>query len=281
MQDTDNLKPIPEEDEDTAGSDTGEKEGDPIAFSEDKTSENLGSIPEEDTPELSEDEVIPPLQERVDTPEFEPLEPADEIQPAEGTLVDDKVVESKTRRFFRRFIRWTAGLLIIFGLGFLTGIFMIYQPAQQASETRNQQIAADLDTANDQILDLQNQIVDLKGQIADLEPLEATNNNLLAAQADFQIHIAILDARLDVANAMLSLKDDDSAQARISLAKTGETLDTISELLEPGQRDVVVEMAKRLDQVLSEIADNLYAAESDLDVLATDLLRLEDALLSD
>jgi hypothetical protein len=77
------------------------------------------------------------------------------------------------------------------------------------------------------------------------------------------------------------LKEDDNAQALVILDKTDQTLDTIGRLLEPAQRDVVASMTQRLELVMSEIDDDPYAAESDLDVLATNLLQLEDALFSD
>lgn len=281
MQDMDDIKPKPEEDEEFAGSEAGENEGDLFEFSDEKPSGDLESSPGVSMPETPDEEIVPPAQEEADVSEDESIESVEEGEFVEDKPIADKAVESNARRFFRRLIRWTTGLLIIFGLGLLTGIFMIYRPAMGESENAVRQITADLEAANDKILDLQTQISDLKTQIADLEPLEDANAELLAAQDDFRLHIAILEVRVDVASARLPLMAAESAQARVILVKTGESLDLIHELLDPDQQDVAVAMTERLNLVLSEIDDDPYAAESDLDVLATKLLELEDALFSD
>ncbi|MBE9524806.1 MAG: hypothetical protein IMY76_06880, partial [Chloroflexi bacterium] len=65
--------------------------------------------------------------------------------------------------------------------------------------------------------------------------------------------------------------------ALLALEKTDETLALIKSLLPVEQRDVVVAMEQRLELVLTEIAEDPYAAGSDLNVLATSLLQLEDA----
>jgi len=280
MQDPDNLSTERKEDDISDAAEANNKEDHPDLASEFETTADLESKPGGGEPETPEDEGALPVEEAV-VPEAEMIEPLEGLPTEEELAVEEKVEESKARRFFRKLIRWTAGLLIIFGLGLITSIIVFYRPAVKEAETTIQQLKSDISAKEDTILDLQEQITDLKSQIAELEPLEGANNDLLAAQADFQLHIAILDARLDVANAMLSLKGDDIAQARVVLNNTGKTLETISELLEPGQRDVVVAMVQRLDLVLSEIEEDPYAAESDLDVLSTNLLQLEDAFFSD
>lgn len=275
MQDIDDLKPIPEDDDETAGSDAEEKDGDSPELSDDEPLGDLESLPGESVPEIPAEAVIPTVQETVEAPDFESFE-----EDENGELVEAKPVDSKARRFFRRLIRWTVGLLIIFGLGLLTGIYVFYRPSLNESENSIQQISADLDDANERILDLQTEISGLKAQIASLEPFENENVDLLAAQDSFRLHIAILEARVDVASARLPLVAAESAQARVYLDKTGESLDLIIELLDPDQREVGLAMVDRLNLVLSEIDDDPYAAESDLDVLATKLLELEDALFS-
>jgi hypothetical protein len=295
MEDLDKIQPKPDENEEPPTAETGEMEVDPGTAIGDETSESQELIPGDDEIEIMEEMEPSPTEGEEIMPEFEPIEPGDEllsepepIEPEDELLPEEEVVlveaeveESKARRIFRRLIRWTAGLLIIFGLGFITAIFTLYRPAVQGSEIKIQQLNADMNSKESKILDLQNQISDLNNQIAELIPLEKTNNDLLAAQVDFQLHVAILDARLDVAAALLSLKEADNAQALVILDKTDQTLDTISRLLEPKQRDVVASMTQRLELVMSEIDDDPYAAESDLDVLATNLLQLEDALFSD
>jgi cell division protein FtsL len=283
MQDLNQIQPNPDENEDTPTGEAGEMEVNPGTVIGDETSESQELTPGNDEIEAMEEKEPSLTEDKGTMPEFEPIEPEDELLPEEeAVLVEAEVEEeSKARQIFRRLIRWTAGLLIIFGLGFITAIFTLYRPAVQGSEVKIQQLHADINSKESKILDLQNQISDLNNQIAELMPLEKTNNDLLATQVDFQLHVAILDARVDIATALLSLKEDDNAQALVILDKTDQTLDTIGRLLEPAQRDVVASMTQRLELVMSEIDDDPYAAESDLDVLATNLLQLEDALFSD
>jgi hypothetical protein len=274
MQDPENPIPNQQDDESQAEKDSNQDAVDQGTIVEDEMSDHQEGIAGESEAETGEDELPSPTPEVL--PISEDLEPLEEVEP-----VETEMEESRARRFFRGLIRWTAGILIIFGLGLITGIYAFHRPAIQKAEATIQQLRSDLDSKNAQIQDLQNQIADLKAQVSALEPFEETNQELLGAQSDFRLHIAILDARVDVANALLSLSKGETAQARVLLNNTGDTIDRINDLLEADQRDVVAAMAQRLELVLSEIDDDPYAAESDLDVLATNLLQLEDALFAD
>jgi len=218
--------------------------------------------------------IIPPFQE----PDPEDIQ-EDVSQAAVDQPVEEKVPESKMRSFFRSFIRWTAGLLIVFGLGLIAGIFGLYRPAVQQFRDKEDRIMADFDTANEDIKNLKNQISDLESQISNLQPFKASNDELLVEQRMLKLHSAILDARLDVATALLAIKNDDLAQTLVILEKTTNTLDQISDLLEDDKRAAVTDLKNRLDLVLSEIDKDPYAAQSDLDVLAAKLLQLEDSLI--
>lgn len=268
MQDTDNLDPISTGDESMTN----------------PTDENSIDDIFDEVPSLDESQTSPVEDERSSQLLEEPL--ADEGEPSgfppsdEGTL-EGEVEESKGRRFFRKFIRWTVGLLIVFGLGLLTGIFLLYQPATRENSQNVAQWTVEMDAANAQIADLQDQISDLNEQVLALEPLKDANNELLAAQDGYQLHIAILDARVDVTSALLAMAGGEDAVARITLEKTAGTLDKISKLLEADQREVITSMKGRLDLVMGEIDEDPYAAQSDLDVLSTNLLQLEDSLFKE
>ncbi|MBL7163410.1 MAG: hypothetical protein ISS57_12450 [Anaerolineales bacterium] len=186
--------------------------------------------------------------------------------------------ESKVRRFFRLLLRWTLGLLIVFGFGFLTAVYLLYRPEVQGTRELQNQIQSEQQAAEEQFAGLESEITALEGQIDDLNPLAVENEELLAAQGEFELHIAILDARVDVSNALLALAVDDPARARVSLDRTGEALATVSGLLPADQRAMVTSMEQRLELVLGEMEDDPYAAQSDLDVLSKSLLELEDAL---
>ena len=225
---------------------------------------------------------MPDIENEIFTPEENDIpaeipalieEPETAAAPIEEAVTEVKE-ESKARRFFRKTLRWTLGLLIVFGLGFTVAIFALYQPTLQKVEQGKSELAQ----ANGQIENLAGQITNLEGEIESLQALEDQNQELTAAQKDRDLYISILNARLDVANALLSLGEGDAAQARIILDKTAETLDTIKIMLEPDQREVVTAMQQRLELVLTEMENDPYAAQSDLDVLATSLLQLENSL---
>lgn len=263
MQTDNTIDPIPENDE---------IPGDEVFLDAEADDDLSGMI---DSPLEVQDEAAasPPTQAK-DEPEFT----GDESQPPPP--IEALVSESKTRRFFRAFIRWTAGTLIVFGLGFLAAIFLLYRPDLQKAKTVQQDLQAELTQAKDQITELQDQAAGLQDQVTLLKSLKETNDELLIVQQDLELHVAILDARLDVTNAMLALSDQDTARALVILDKTDETLDRIRELLPPEQQDSITALKQRLELVLSEIETDPYAAQSDLDVLATNLLQLEDSLIS-
>lgn len=264
MTEPNNEKPLPGDDEDSQVQ-NGEEDNLEEVFLD-----SLEPLPGEDLAAAVED-----IEPGMPIPTDELIEPVEEAIPKEPA------VESKTRRFFRKAIRWTIGLLIVFGLGLLAGIFLLYRPAIQEAENSMRVVAVDLADSNQEIADLRDQISGLEAQIAGLQPLKTENEALLAAQDGFNLHIAILNARLDVTAARLALSGDESARALITLEKTADSLERIGTFLEPEQRDMVTAMVQRLDLVLSEIENDPYAAQSDLDVLATNLLQLEDALFSE
>ncbi|MFC1996904.1 hypothetical protein ACFLXI_04760, partial [Chloroflexota bacterium] len=79
--------------------------------------------------------------------------------------------ESRSRRVFRKLIRWSVGLLIVFGLGFLTAIYTIYNPKLDEID----QLKTELDGASTTISDLeatisaqQDEIESLNAQISTL-----------------------------------------------------------------------------------------------------------------
>lgn len=248
-----------------------------------ETLEGLGLAPqtEEAVEETVTEETTPP-EEPPEEPEAPvlaaepeaaiPIEEVDEISAAD---------ESPVRRFLRNALRLTLGLLIVFGLGFLTAFYTIYQSATteiKLGQSRLEQSQADLDTANQQITTLGNQISDLEGQIKALSSLETEIQDLQTEIDAHTLHIKILRAQLDISTAILALSKDNRAQARLALNGTTETLKDIESMLEPDQREAVTPMQQRLELVLSEMEGDPYAAQSDLDVLAASILKLENSL---
>lgn len=263
MQDAENINPTPDDKE---------------TFADPEELESLAGNIEPKIPKV--DAFVPTL----DTPEKDEDQP-DEVfltTPAPDTpTVETPTTETRTRRFFRRLIRWTAGLLIVFGLGFLTGVFLLYRPATQEAKRNSEIIAIERTDAEGRVAGLETEIADLEAQIASLQPLKDRNDELILEQEAQHLHIALLDARVDVANALLALSDGNPAQVRVVLAKTPETLVTINSLLESDQQEVAGSLKERLELVLAEVDDDPFAAQSDLDVLGTKLLQLQDSLFSE
>jgi alkylation response protein AidB-like acyl-CoA dehydrogenase len=176
---------------------------------------------------------------------------------------------SRFRLFFQKLLRWTFGILIIFGLGFLLAMFILYLPNRQASG----QVMSDLQQSRQEAADLQSK----------LDGLKSLQNDLQAAQNELgnaNLHVAILSARNDVANAQLAMAQNQPEKAHLALDKTGDTLTMIGGLVDQSQKKVITNLESRLTLATGEIDANPYAAQSDLDVLATGLLELESALFS-
>lgn len=207
-----------------------------------------------------------PNLEKLTTPIPDDASPTAEVEPAPKT-------ESKIRRFFRALLRWTLGLLIVFGAGFIAAIFLLYRPEVAASKMQQAELQTQFTAA-------EAQIADLEAQINTLNPLANENKTLVANQMEYELRILLLDARLDVTNALLALAENDPPRAQVVLDRTTDKLTAMRALLPATQSGMVAGMEQRLTLILAEIEDDPYAAQSDLDVLANSLLALEDSLFS-
>jgi len=277
MQDTENTNQIPEGDE--LGSDN-----DKAPTTLENTSMNLeNNDPPSDENESDSPEpfVIPSLPGLNETPGIDAVDGQDDIPQSENEpLTSEEKVESKLQSFLRRLIRWAAGILIIFGLGLITGIYGFYKPATQEANRKIENIEIDLNSAIDNSEELKIQISDRDEKISTLQPYKSRNDELLVEQSNLYLHIAILDSRVDVANALLEINQENIAQAKIILNQTEKTLDRINDLLAQDLKVAVTEMKTRLELILGEIDRDPYAAQSDLDVLEEQLLHLEDSLIT-
>jgi DNA repair exonuclease SbcCD ATPase subunit len=196
--------------------------------------------------------------------------------------------ETRARRIFRKFIRWTVGLLVVFGLGFLAAVFSIYTPKVNELERSENDVSNAGITIQDlenQAAALQDQIDGLNGQINTLnqkiDGLENANQTLRDDQNDFNLHIALLKARVEVVSAQVEIFDENPAQARVLLENTDQTLTEIESLLPDDLKDVVAPLKTRLDLAISEIDTDPETAIDDLSILAGDLLEIENALFGE
>jgi len=173
---------------------------------------------------------------------------------------------SRLNRIALRLLRWLLGILIVMGLGALLAIYTLYMPTRQKLMDSQQQVEQ-----------ADQRVAELEGEVGNLSTFEEQNQDLLDELEKTTLHVTILSARADVAAAQLALAQNDPAKARLALSKTPETLKNLESMLEPGKKKLAKDMQARLDLAVKEIGENAYAANSDLDVLATGLLELENA----
>lgn len=182
--------------------------------------------------------------------------------------------ESRFRKFLRRLIRLLASILLIFGLGFLTAIYVFYQPkANELTATTKQ-----LEEARAEIESLNSEIDELNDEIARLKSLEDTNKELKATIDNKNLLINLLTARLNVKSALLAIQNDELAQAQTLLETTASVMENIQPTLPAKDRQTFETLQSRLDLALSELETDTYAAQSDLDVLLTGLEELQSSL---
>lgn len=221
-------------------------------------------------------------EEITETSESQQAEPQDEKKSAPEKMpgIPSTPPQKQPSSFLIRALRWTLGFLIVFGLGAITVIYFGLLPTQKNYRDTNQ----NLQTARQNIEEIQSQSqqeqANLQAEIDRLKTFENKNQELQNQLNQAELHVAILSAQNNVIAAQLALEKEDTNSASLALSQTPNTLDTISNMLEPNQRDVVTKMKDRLELATNGIDTNTYAALSDLDVLYNDLIKLENTLFS-
>lgn len=202
--------------------------------------------------------------------------PAAAAAPQEGAQPDQKRPLSR----WRRGVRWVLSLLILFGIGFAAALWLFFVPmrqqyakAQSALQSAEQAIQ-NKETAAGQ------QVNDLEAQVQSLQGLATRNQELENELQDAQLHNAILRAINDVTRAQLALAQEDTSQANLALSTTSNTLESISGMLAPNQRQTITNMQSRLELAQNELETDVYAAASDLDVLLANLVALENTFFA-
>jgi type II secretory pathway component PulM len=177
--------------------------------------------------------------------------------------------ETRLQRFLRLSIRWLAGFLIVFALGVLATVFVLYRP-----------ITDQLSRVRMNLQQSQQQVSQLESQVSQLKSLEAKNKALQDQLDKADLHIRILSALSDVNAARLDVANDDIPSARVNLTNTPDTLKELENLVGANQKDAVTAMQNRLDLALGEMDRDSFAALSDLEVLATNLVQLENTFFA-
>lgn len=199
--------------------------------------------------------------------EREPVAAEEPVPPFPPAGVPAKV--KKRPSFLARAARWLLVFLIVFGLGALLVIFLLYLPARQEADV----LRAEIETANQRV-------TQLESQVESLENLGTTNETLQSEVEQMEVYNTLVSARADILTAQLALARDEPDRARLALSNTPDKLAELNSALAPNQQPMVDNMLNRLTLAQEELEDDVFAAQSDLDVLANSLIEMENTLFA-
>ena len=172
--------------------------------------------------------------------------------------------------FLMKALRWAAGIGLLFAFGVvLTWIVRVGPLARELRDVRS-----DLTAANAQIEELEE-------RLSGMEALEQSYASLETDFKDAELHLSLLEILSDVDEARLALAMDNPTAARNALSETDERLSMLQKDLEDEYANTVAGARFRLQQAISEIDTNMFAAMGDLQILANDLMNLESEYFID
>ena len=172
--------------------------------------------------------------------------------------------------FLMKALRWAAGIGLLFAFGVvLTWIVRVGPLARELRDVRS-----DLTAANARIEELEE-------RLSGMEALEQSYASLEADFKDAELHLSLLEILSDVDEARLALAMDNPTAARNALSETDERLSMLQKELEDEYANTVAGARFRLQQAISEIDTNMFAAMGDLQILANDLMNLESEYFID
>jgi predicted outer membrane lipoprotein len=172
----------------------------------------------------------------------------------------------KPRRL-RRFLAWTVGLLVLFAFGVVAAWFLQIRPMRE----QNRMLQIELSAA-------EQSVEELSAEVERLRPLEPENENLKSQVARLESHIFLLDVLVDVSKAQLAMAEEDPIAAGVALDGTGNRLRQLENRLGDEDAQTVQGLGDRLVLVLQEVESDAFAARRDLEILANNLLDLEQRL---
>jgi hypothetical protein len=190
--------------------------------------------------------------------ETEPIEEVTETTPEKKTL-------SKARMIWRKTLIWLVVITVAFAGGFFLDTQLRYKP----EKAKIVDLRIDLDNSAAEITSLED-------EIETLSLFEDQNIALTENIVQVTTHITLLSARTAVADARLALEQERLADAKLALSKLGSTLESLKSLLNEDQAEVVDTMIQRQKLIVSELEDDSFGAQTDLEVLAARLSALEN-----
>jgi hypothetical protein len=190
-------------------------------------------------------------------------------EPAPAEAPPEKKELSKARKIWRRVLIWLVVMAFFFAGGFYLDTYLRYSPAMDQVAS----LTADL-------ADKTAQISSLQGEIDRLSQFEEQNSALNLEIDQLEIHLKLLTARTAVVEASLAVEQGRRADARLALATLGTSLESLKDKLTADQADVVDSMLQRLNLVLNELDNEESSVLTDLDLLSTRLISLENTLFA-
>ncbi len=208
---------------------------------------------------------IPP--ETPKEPVEEGLEPVMSSEPEPAETLPAPKPESAFRRFVRKVIRWTLFVFVIFGLGMIAALVLWYLPMRN---TANAHLQA-LEAANQQISEL-------KEQVSSQTALEKEYQAALERLKTAGIVKLVQSLQVEIASARIALYQNNIEAAQSALANAEQLIAELKRQAAKDQQTAIADLQTRLTLAKSELKDNAYAAQSDLDVLWRGLIDLLMAL---
>lgn len=186
-----------------------------------------------------------------------------------GETPPQKKALSKGRKVWRRILIWLVVIAIAFAGGFFLDAKLRLEPALNEADV----LRAELDASTAEI-------TTLNAEVERLGAFEDQNTSLAAEIGQMEIHLNLLSARSAVADASLAIEQGRKADARLALTKAGSALETLQSLVSADQAEVVDNMVQRYRLILIELDNDEYSVQTDLDLLTTRLITLENNLFA-
>jgi hypothetical protein len=201
----------------------------------------------------------------------------EESELTEEPIVGDLPPEKETAkepgplgRFFTKVVRWSAGIGLVFGFGVvLTWVVRVVPLVNELRDIRDT-----LEVANAQITDLEK-------DVGDLRDVEQDNVSLRADLTSAELHIVLLNVLIDAGEARIALATDDPLAASAALTDTDELMASLQAGLEGENANTIVGLRVRLQQAISEIDTDAFAADGDLKILVNGLMLLEQQIFTE
>ena len=176
---------------------------------------------------------------------------------------------SRLGKLFTKLVRWAAGIAVIFVSGVVLTWLIRVAP-----------LARDLRSIREDLTAASAQIADLELAVSDYEDLEQSNADLQNEVESAEQHLNLMRILSDIATARIALANDNPLAARTALSDTDERMSGLQEALEGEDANTVVQLRVRLQQAISEIDTNAFAADGDLSILSNDLRTLENRVFN-